>query len=68
MNQVYQKIAHCQVTDNVLISDVWENRKVAVMTALEEGVSEYWASQRLVLLGDSAHKVCKYPRLLLLLA
>ncbi|OJJ07597.1 hypothetical protein ASPVEDRAFT_877590 [Aspergillus versicolor CBS 583.65] len=39
------------------ISDIFARREVAVMTALEEGVGEYWFCGRLFLLGDSAHKM-----------
>ncbi|CDM28240.1 hypothetical protein DTO013E5_3852 [Penicillium roqueforti] len=36
---------------------LWENRETASMTVLEEHIFETWHHDRLVLLGDSAHKI-----------
>ncbi|KAL4785222.1 hypothetical protein BJX76DRAFT_367060 [Aspergillus varians] len=39
------------------IGDLWKNRVVASMTALEEGLFKTWFYDRMVLLGDSVHKM-----------
>ncbi|PNY26271.1 Monooxygenase FAD-binding protein, partial [Tolypocladium capitatum] len=54
---VYEQIADAIVTDGVRISDVFNSRETAVMTILEEGLSNVWHHGRMFLLGDSAHKM-----------
>ncbi|OTB04018.1 hypothetical protein M426DRAFT_262514 [Hypoxylon sp. CI-4A] len=46
-----------QVSDSLKFSDIWENRYYGTLVPLEEGVLEHWYHGRIVLAGDSAHKV-----------
>ncbi|KKA22709.1 Monooxygenase [Rasamsonia emersonii CBS 393.64] len=50
-------VADTIVTDGVRFADIFKNRTTAVMTALQEGVVDTWFAGRLVLLGDSGHKM-----------
>lgn len=51
------KLRHVKIVDDVTVGDLWETKEVASMTALEEGLFENWHFKRIVLLGDSIHKV-----------
>ncbi|KAJ5143331.1 uncharacterized protein N7515_002118 [Penicillium bovifimosum] len=42
---------------DITVSDLWKTKIVASMTALEEGLFETWNFNRIVLLGDSVHKM-----------
>ncbi|GME23337.1 Monooxygenase FAD-binding protein [Neofusicoccum parvum] len=53
----YTKVAHATITDGVKFSDIFKNRRTAIMTPLEEGVADAWYSGRMFVLGDSAHKM-----------
>lgn len=53
----YEQIADVVVTTDVKFADIYNNRKAAVMTVLEEGITDVWYAGRLFLLGDAAHKV-----------
>lgn len=46
---------------DISVGDLWKNKVVASMTALEEGLFETWNLNRIVLLGDSVHKVRDSP-------
>ena len=51
------KIADRPVTTSVLFGEIWMKRTRGYLTTLEEGVFEHWFFNRIVLVGDSAHKV-----------
>jgi FAD dependent monooxygenase len=51
------KFARFRVSEDVCVSDLWMHKLCASMTALEEGILERWHYDRIVLLGDSVHKV-----------
>lgn len=51
------KFASFRVSKDVCVSDLWKHKSCASMTALEEGLLERWHYDRIVLLGDSVHKV-----------
>ncbi|EEA26596.1 monooxygenase, putative [Talaromyces marneffei ATCC 18224] len=53
----YEQIADVVVTTDVKFADIYNNRKAAVMTVLEEGITDVWYAGRLFLLGDAAHKM-----------
>ena len=55
-----QSVAHVRVASSLAFGDIYDNRKVAVKVALEEGVAQTWHSHRAVIVGDAAHKVT-YP-------
>jgi FAD dependent monooxygenase len=46
-----------QVIAGVPFRDLWNNRIRYKMASVEEGVQTRWSWKRIVLLGDSAHKV-----------
>lgn len=50
---------YAQVADKIVtvFARIFENKRTAVMTALEEGIADHFFSGRLFVLGDSAHKV-----------
>jgi FAD dependent monooxygenase len=49
--------ADVPVSGDICVRDLWKNKTSASMTALEEGLPETWSFKRVVLLGDSIHKV-----------
>ncbi|KAL0264354.1 hypothetical protein SLS55_000302 [Diplodia seriata] len=57
LNAAYELVANATVTAGVTFADVFGAKRVAVMTGLEEGVADVWSRDRMLLLGDSAHKV-----------
>ncbi|KAL3434407.1 hypothetical protein BDV09DRAFT_185922 [Aspergillus tetrazonus] len=52
-----RKFSHVRVTEHVCVGDLWATRTFASMTALEEGLLQTWHFNRIVLLGDSVHKM-----------
>ncbi|KAL1645480.1 hypothetical protein SLS58_003789 [Diplodia intermedia] len=57
LNAAYELVANATVTAGVTFADVFGAKRVAVMTGLEEGVADVWSRDRMLLLGDSAHKM-----------
>jgi FAD dependent monooxygenase len=55
--KVCAEYADVPVLGDISIRDLWRNKTSASMTALEEGLLETWRFKRVVLLGDSIHKV-----------
>ncbi|OJD35345.1 fad binding domain protein [Diplodia corticola] len=53
----YALVAGATVTAGVSFAAVFAAKRVAVMTGLEEGVADVWCRDRMLLLGDSAHKM-----------
>ena len=51
------QIADVHVYKDLHVRDLWKTRLVASMTALEEFLLQTWHYDRMVLLGDSIHKV-----------
>lgn len=51
------KIADMPVTSHTLFGEVWARRTRGYLCSLEEGVYEHWYANRIVLVGDAAHKV-----------
>jgi 2-polyprenyl-6-methoxyphenol hydroxylase-like FAD-dependent oxidoreductase len=52
-----EKIMDCPINKLFGFRDLWEARLRTGLTPLEEGVFEHWHFGRMVLVGDSAHKV-----------
>ncbi|CAN8104628.1 unnamed protein product [Discula destructiva] len=50
-------IASHPVSDTMVFGEVWKHRIRANVVNLEEGVLDHWYHGRIVLAGDSAHKV-----------
>ncbi|KAJ5827572.1 hypothetical protein N7447_004335 [Penicillium robsamsonii] len=51
------KLADVPILGDICVGDLWDNRVVVSMTALEEGILDTWHFNRIVLLGDSVHKM-----------
>ncbi|KAA8644330.1 uncharacterized protein ATNIH1004_008531 [Aspergillus tanneri] len=51
------QIAEVHVWNGVYVRDIWRNREAYSMTALEESFFRTWHYGRMVLLGDSVHKM-----------
>ena len=45
------------MSDTLVFGEVWKRRIRASIVNLEEGVLDHWYHGRIVLAGDSAHKV-----------
>ncbi|RAK89719.1 FAD/NAD(P)-binding domain-containing protein [Aspergillus costaricaensis CBS 115574] len=45
------------VTETLLFGELWHARIQATLVPLQEGIMEHWSSGRIVLVGDSAHKM-----------
>ncbi|KAJ5694682.1 hypothetical protein N7536_005094 [Penicillium majusculum] len=50
------KIATLPINDNLTFGQIWEKRLRGDLINIEEGVFKHWHSNRIVLLGDAAHK------------
>lgn len=56
--KLIDKLKHVRFFNDVCVGDLWKNREVYSMTALEEGLFKTWFFEHMVLMGDSVHKVC----------
>ncbi|KAL4748884.1 hypothetical protein BDW72DRAFT_214420 [Aspergillus terricola var. indicus] len=54
---VAERARHRRLYKNITFGQVWDSREVATMTPLEEGLLQTWHHGRMVLVGDSAHKM-----------
>ncbi|KAL7266000.1 hypothetical protein RUND412_011469 [Rhizina undulata] len=52
-----QKFLKAKITETLTFEDIWENRISATLTSMEERVHTEWHFGRIVIMGDSAHKV-----------
>jgi FAD dependent monooxygenase len=55
---VADKYKDVVMTPDVKLGDLWETRTRQGLLSFEEGVLSKWHAGRIVLVGDSAHKVC----------
>ncbi|CEL11273.1 ausM [Aspergillus calidoustus] len=55
--KVCAEYASVPVWGEICVRDLWRNKTSASMTALEEGLLKTWNFKRVVLLGDSIHKM-----------
>ncbi|KAL3463733.1 hypothetical protein BJX64DRAFT_276360 [Aspergillus heterothallicus] len=46
-----------RIAERVCVRDLWQSRRVASMTAMEEGLFETWSFGRVVLLADAVRKM-----------
>lgn len=56
-----QQYLESSITPTVKFGDVYSRRKVKTKVPFEEGVASHWHSGRVVIVGDSAHKVGPSP-------
>ena len=57
MEKLANSIANHPMSDTLVFGEVWKRRIRASIVNLEEGVLDHWYHGRIVLAGDSAHKV-----------
>ncbi|MCJ1477425.1 hypothetical protein MMC13_006096 [Lambiella insularis] len=57
LESLLQEVSACTVTEGISFKDLLAKRTTAIITPLEEGVVKSWYHGRMVLLGDSAHKM-----------
>ncbi|PYI11327.1 flavo protein monooxygenase [Aspergillus sclerotiicarbonarius CBS 121057] len=55
--QLLNRLKDVRFWKDISVGDLWKNREVFSMTALEEGLLETWYYDRMVLAGDSVHKM-----------
>ena len=55
--ELVQSNASLGVVPGVTLGNLWENRQIANMTALEEAFYDHWTCGRFACVGDSVHKV-----------
>lgn len=58
-----QKYGSSLVGPGYTVQDLWDARVKSTMVPLEEGVVKQWTNGRVVLMGDSVHKVCNSSQL-----
>lgn len=61
MEALAESVADHPISDTILFGEVWKKRHRATLINLEEGVLEHWHHGRIVLVGDSVHKVESTP-------
>lgn len=57
VDRLVAQTADTIVTDGVRWGEITQRKRVAIMTALEEGIAGSMFHGRMLVLGDSAHKV-----------
>ena len=57
MEALAERFADIHMTEKLKISDLWPNRTRCGLINIEEGILKRWHAGRIVLIGDSAHKV-----------
>lgn len=51
------KVADHPISDTMVFGELWQKRTRGTLISLEEGMLKHWHFGRIVLAGDSAHKV-----------
>lgn len=54
---VCARLSKLSIWRDISVANLWKNRIFVSMTAMEEGLFQTWHFGRIVLLGDSVHKV-----------
>lgn len=57
MEDVANRFSDLALNEIVRFRDLWETKTRAGLLTIEEGVLSQWHAGRIVLVGDSAHKV-----------
>ena len=52
------RISDMPVTTHVLFGEIWRKRYRGYLCPIQEGLLRHWHFGRIVLVGDSVHKVC----------
>ena len=56
--EVAQRFKDLKLTENLTFEGLWKNKTRTGLLNIEEGILDKWHAGRIVLVGDSAHKVC----------
>lgn len=56
--ELCSRLGNVRIWKDICIRHLWDSREVASMAALEEGFFKTWHHDRILLMGDSVHKVC----------
>ncbi|KAJ9273241.1 hypothetical protein DTO212C5_826 [Paecilomyces variotii] len=57
MDVFAESVADHPVSDTIVFGELWKKRDRAMLVGLEEGVLQHWYHDRIVLVGDSVHKM-----------
>jgi len=57
------KVADHPISDTMVFGELWQKRTRGTLISLEEGILKHWHFGRIVLAGDSAHKVNEHIHL-----
>lgn len=57
MEEACQSVGHLHLTPTVTFADIVKNTTSIRKTTLEEGLAIRWHADRMVVIGDAAHKV-----------
>jgi 2-polyprenyl-6-methoxyphenol hydroxylase-like FAD-dependent oxidoreductase len=55
--EVAMRYLDVPVAKDMVFADLWKTRDRVTLANLEEGIQDLWYDGRIVLVGDSAHKV-----------
>lgn len=61
IDAVAKRFLDLQLNEHIKFSDLWDARTRVGLLTIEEGVLSQWHAGRMVLVGDSAHKVSWIP-------
>lgn len=59
MEDVAKRYSEVALTETIKFCDLWESRVKSRLLVIEEGILSKWHAGRIVLVGDSAHKVSR---------
>jgi FAD dependent monooxygenase len=55
--EISERFKNLKMTENLTFGDLYESRTRSTVLNIEEGILDQWHAGRIVLVGDSAHKV-----------
>jgi len=55
-------VASHPISESLVFGELWKKRSRGALISVEEGVLDHWHHGRIVLAGDSAHKVSHHGR------
>lgn len=60
--EVARRFKHLKITEDITFEDLWTWKLRGGILNMEEGILEKWHAGRIVLVGDSAHKVSSFHK------
>lgn len=58
VEEIITDLKSFRIWKNICVKDLWDHKIVASMSPLEENLFRTWHYDRMLLIGDSVHKVC----------